>query len=117
MSANVNPAGSGPSPLRQRVDEFVGLFFYGTMLKSVREHPLTHAKFGMGGRGENVFGSQLDQELAQRAGQGSHSSLSDAIVRQIGGKSAGRLPLPTGTNVMSAGGMANAIGQTLDVRN
>jgi hypothetical protein len=116
MPATVNAnASSGSGLLRQRVDEFVGLFFYGSMLKGAREHPMTHAKFGMGGRGENVFGAQLDQELAQRAGQASNNSLSEAIVRRLAGKSAGQM-LP-GKNLMSGmPSVADTIGQRLDVK-
>ncbi len=73
--------------LRQRVDEFVGLFFYGTLLKQVRDSPLTDSKYGFGGRGEQAFAAQLDMELAQRIGRASHNRLGDAICRRL---SAGR---------------------------
>ena len=113
MSATVHSAGSNADMLRGQVDEFVGLFFYGTMLKSAREHPLTKSKFGMGGRGENVFGSQLDQEFATQVGKSSHNSLSEAIVRQLtGGKSSAR---PVASAKTGAAGVADAIGKNLDV--
>ena len=38
--------------LRQKVGEFTGLFFYGTLLKEAREHRMTQSKFGFGGRGK-----------------------------------------------------------------
>ncbi|MDD4889830.1 MAG: hypothetical protein PHU85_07845 [Phycisphaerae bacterium] len=79
-------AGSPQNALRQRVNEFVGLFFYGTLLKGMRDKPMTDSKMGLGGRGEQAFGAQLDQELAQRAGRASNSGLNEAIVRQLSGK-------------------------------
>jgi hypothetical protein len=73
--------------LRQRADEFLGLSFYGPMLKEVREHRLTKSKFAFGGRAEDAFGSQLDQELALRIGKASHNQLGGAIFKRLGGKS------------------------------
>ena len=74
-----------PDALRQRIDEFVGLFFYGTMLKEVRQHRMTRSPYGFGGRAEEAFGAQLDMELAQRAGQATHNNLGQAIYRQLKG--------------------------------
>lgn len=86
MSQTLTSTGPNAETLRQRVDEFVGLFFYGTLLKSAREHPLSKSKVGFGGRGEEAFGAQLDQELAQRAGRARHDPLCEAIVRQLSGR-------------------------------
>ncbi len=68
--------------LRQAVQEMVGTTFYGQMLKISRSSVLK-GKFGHGGRGEEMFGAQLDAELAKRAGQGSRNSLTDAIYERL----------------------------------
>jgi len=68
--------------LRQAVDEMVGVTFFGQMLKTARGSSLK-GEFGHGGRGEDVFGAQLDQELARRAGQGMSNRLSDAIYERL----------------------------------
>lgn len=67
--------------LRQMSEEMVGATFFGQMLKSSRNSPLK-GTFGHGGRGEDVFGAQLDLELARRAGRGMKNSLSEAIYRR-----------------------------------
>jgi hypothetical protein len=82
MSATpIHPASA--DPLRQRIDQFVGLFFYGTMLKQARTTHLTDSKLGTGGRGGEAFAAQLDQTLAERMGQASHTSLGDALYREL----------------------------------
>ncbi len=67
---------------RRRIDELVGLTFYGTLLKTMRSSALK-SPIGHGGRGEEIFQGQLDQLLAQRAGQAKRFHLSDAIYRQL----------------------------------
>ena len=68
--------------LRQAVDEMVGVTFFGQMLKIARSSGLK-GELGHGGRGEQIFGAQLDQELARRAGEGMPNSLSDAIYNRL----------------------------------
>jgi len=68
--------------LRQAVDEVVGATFYQPMLKMARENPFK-GKFGHGGRGEEIFGAQLDMELARRASHKSGNSLNAAIYKQL----------------------------------
>lgn len=68
--------------LRKAANEMVGVTFFGQMLKMARTSRLK-GKFGHGGRGEDIFGGQLDQELARRAGTGMKNSLSDAIYNRL----------------------------------
>jgi hypothetical protein len=68
--------------LRKRVDELVGITFYGTLLKTMRTSVLK-GSYGHGGRGEDVFGGQLDILLAQRAGHARRFQLNDAICRRL----------------------------------
>ncbi len=93
-----------PDALRQRVDEFVGLFFYGTLLKGAREGRLTDAEFGMGGRGEQAFGAQLDLELADRIGRATHNDLGEAIYRHLKRSSHADSGPPVGTSLPGAAG-------------
>lgn len=85
MNVAATSSAGNQTQLRQKVNEFVGLFFYGTLLKSARESRLTDSKIGFGGRGEQAFAAQLDMELAQRAGSAAGNSLSNAIARQLTG--------------------------------
>lgn len=68
--------------LRQAADEMVGVTFFGEMLKIARSAKLK-GEIGHGGRGEEIFGAQLDQELARRAGGGLNNSLSEAIYNRL----------------------------------
>jgi hypothetical protein len=68
--------------LRQAVDETVGVTFFGEMLKIARNSKLK-GTIGHGGRGEDMFGPQLDMELARRAGKSMKNSLSDAIYNRL----------------------------------
>ena len=88
-SFNLNPAKvAGASlerrkaMLRQASEEMVGVTFFGEMLKIARNSKLK-GEFGHGGRGEEVFGGQLDQELARKAGAGVKNSLSEAIYNRL----------------------------------
>ncbi len=90
--ANLNPATvSVATPerrqavLRQAVGEMVGETFFGQMLKIARNSPLK-SELGHGGRGEDIFAAQLDQELARRAGQGAQNGLAEAIYRRLVGR-------------------------------
>ncbi len=79
-------AGASPQQkktmLRRAVQEMVGTTFYGQMLKIARSSPLK-GKYGHGGRGEEIFGNQLDAELARRAGEGTRNSLTEAIYERL----------------------------------
>lgn len=68
--------------LHQAAEEMVGVTFFGEMLKIARSSKLK-GEFGHGGRGEEVFGGQLDQELARKAGSGMKNSLSEAIYNRL----------------------------------
>ena len=68
--------------LHQAAEEMVGVTFFGEMLKIARNSKLK-GEFGHGGRGEEIFGGQLDQELARRAGAGVKNSLSEAIYNRL----------------------------------
>ena len=68
--------------LHQAANEMVGVTFFGEMLKMARNSKLKGA-YGHGGRGEEVFGGQLDQELARRAGIGMKNSFSEAIYNRL----------------------------------
>lgn len=79
---DITDAAQRETALRQKVDEFVGLTFYGTLMKMTRNSALK-GPYGHGGRGEEVFRAQLDQELAKRAGRASSSSLNEAVYRSL----------------------------------
>ena len=78
---------SSPKPpeqpeLRQAVDQLVGNVFYGAMLRSLRASTVK-GEYGHGGRGEEVFQAQLDQIIAERAGQAQRYSLNHAIYERL----------------------------------
>ena len=68
--------------LRKKVGEFVGVTFYGTLLQTAQRSPLK-GKYGHGGRGEEVFRSQLNLELARRAGQSGRLGVDEAIYKRL----------------------------------
>jgi hypothetical protein len=68
--------------LRQACQEMVGQTFFGEMLKMARNSKLK-GTIGHGGRGEEVFGGQLDQEMSKLAGSAMKNSLSDAIYTRL----------------------------------
>lgn len=68
--------------LRQAVDQLVGSVFYGAMLRSLRASTVK-GEYGHGGRGEEVFQAQLDQIIAERAGQAQRYSLNHAIYERL----------------------------------
>jgi Rod binding domain-containing protein len=86
QNANASAAADALDPtlkkLRTSVDKVVGSVFYGTLLKTMRASPLK-GKFGHGGRGEEVFSAQLDQMLAEKAGQARRYSLNDALYEHL----------------------------------
>ncbi len=60
--------GKSRTLLRERVGEFVGNIFYGTLLKELQNSTIRSELFH-GGRGEEAFRSMLNMELARRMGQ------------------------------------------------
>ncbi len=75
--------------LRTAVNEVVGSVFFAPLLRSMRNSPLK-GTYGHGGRGEEVFQAQLDQILAERAGQASNSSLNKTIFDRLSRAAAAR---------------------------
>lgn len=75
----------GLAKLSDAVDQVVGSVFYGTLLRTMRSSSL-QGPYGHGGRGEEVFGAQLDQVLAERAGRARGYGLAEAVVRQLAGQ-------------------------------
>ena len=78
-------SGTADGELRTVVDEFVGISFFGTLMRQFRESQDTSSPFH-GGQGEKIFAGQLDAELTQRIGRRFKSGLGDAIYRQLSGK-------------------------------
>lgn len=74
--------GQRKAALRQAASEVVGSVFFAPMLKMARENPFK-GKYGHGGRSEEVFGAQLDMELARRASHRLESGLTEAMVRRF----------------------------------
>ncbi len=68
--------------LRAVADQVVGSVFYGTLLRQLRASAL-QGPYGHGGHGERVFQAQLDQTLAEQAGQKGHFDLGTALVRDL----------------------------------
>lgn len=68
--------------LRRMVDEVVGLTFFGPMLKTAHNSVLK-GKYGHGGRGEEVFQSQLDMEFARNVGRGVKTDLAESLYRKL----------------------------------
>jgi len=84
---SLTPIASSPSPpehpgLRKAIDQLVGSVFYGAMLRSLRASTMK-GDYGHGGRGEEVFQAQLDQIIAERAGQSQRYSLNNAIYERL----------------------------------
>lgn len=63
-----NPFARELGRLRKATGQVVGSVFYGTMLAAMRKSSLK-GTIGHGGRGEEVFGAQLDAVLAERMGE------------------------------------------------
>ena len=80
--ATAIPPAQRQAALRQAVNEVVGTVFFAPMLKMARENPFK-GRFGHGGRGEEVFGAQLDMELARRASHRLEGGLTEAMVRRL----------------------------------
>ncbi|MFQ5495573.1 MAG: hypothetical protein ACE5EX_09350 [Phycisphaerae bacterium] len=68
--------------LRTVAGQVVGSTFYGTLLKIMRDSSLK-GPYGHGGRGEQVFGAQLDGLLAERMGTTTQGGLADGLFRHL----------------------------------
>jgi len=67
-----------PDQLREAFDQFVGEAFYGQLLASMRKGVGKPAYFH-GGRAEEVFRGQLDQQLAKDMTEAGASHLTDSM--------------------------------------
>ncbi|PQO35390.1 rod-binding protein [Blastopirellula marina] len=68
--------------VREKFDQFVGESLFGQMLKSMRK-TLDKPAYFHGGRGEEVFQSQLDQLLVQKLSEASAQELSGPMFEQF----------------------------------
>ena len=66
----------------EQTQKWVGLTFFGSMLKQMRNSPFKSEIFD-GGRGGEAFGSMFDQQIAERMSRGSGAKLVNAIVKKI----------------------------------
>jgi len=85
ISAPTNPtnlAQPQDGELRTRFNQFVGQSMFGQMLKSMRKSVGEPAYFH-GGRGEEVFQSQLDQLLVEKISDASSSQLADPMYERF----------------------------------
>jgi Rod binding domain-containing protein len=81
-----------PKPKRELTEEdkefrdvmhkLVGEVLYGTMMKQFRESQEPDPYFG-GGRGEELFQSQLDQIYVEKMSNASSNNISDAMFNQM----------------------------------
>jgi peptidoglycan hydrolase FlgJ len=67
-----------PDELRERFTQFVGETFFGQMIKAMRSTVDKPAYFH-GGRGEEVFQGQLDQQLAEHLTEASASKFAEPL--------------------------------------
>jgi Rod binding domain-containing protein len=70
--------GNNSAELRKQFTQFVGEAFYGQMLKSMRATVGKPAYFH-GGRAEEVFQGQLDQQMAQHLTEASAEKFADPM--------------------------------------
>ncbi|MFQ5502219.1 MAG: hypothetical protein ACE5EQ_07940 [Phycisphaerae bacterium] len=81
------------SELRRNVGEFVGNAFYGTLLREMQDSKIK-GKYFHGGRGEEIFQSQLNMEMSKRMGQASNDPIAnkmyDAFARRLGSRQPAR---------------------------
>jgi peptidoglycan hydrolase FlgJ len=71
----------GAEEVRDTFRKFVGEAFFGQMLKSMRSTQGKPAYFH-GGKGEEVFQSQLDQVMSEEMTESSADTLADPMFRQ-----------------------------------
>lgn len=68
--------------LREKVNEFVSIAFFGKLLQTAQDSALK-AEYGHGGRGEEIFQSQLNLELAREAGRSGRFGIGEAIYQRL----------------------------------
>jgi len=68
--------------LVDQVRKWVGLSFFGTVLKQARQSPF-RSKIMDGGRGGEMFGQMYDQQIAQKLGRGAGAKLVDSVVNKL----------------------------------
>ena len=73
----------GRPSLHELADQLVSTAFVLPLLEQARQDPFKSELFH-GGRGEEVFGQQLDVIMAERITASSNFGLADAIARQFG---------------------------------
>ena len=71
--------------LFELANRIVGRLFYGTLLASVRESSLK-GKLMHGGRGEDVFGAQLDSKYAEQLGASMKRGLGRVLYERLAGQ-------------------------------
>ncbi|MCA9254772.1 MAG: rod-binding protein [Phycisphaerales bacterium] len=71
-------AGKDDAELRQIVGEFVGNVFYGTLLRQMEQSNIK-GEYMHGGRGEEIFQSQLHMEYAKRLGRAPGDPIADRM--------------------------------------
>ncbi len=76
--------------LRVAVNEVVGQTFFGSMLKMARESTFK-SEFGHGGRGEEMFRGQLDEELVTRISQSSQVGFLNTMYDRMAERYADRI--------------------------
>lgn len=78
-SASIATATTPEDPkLRETVGEFVGNVFYGTLMRQMEKSSIK-GKYMHGGRGEEVFQSQLHMEFAKRLGRAPGDPIANRI--------------------------------------
>jgi Rod binding domain-containing protein len=77
---------SAHDALVRQTQKWVGMTFYGTLLKQVRNEPFRSDVLD-GGQGGKMFGSMLDQQLSTHMSRGKGDKLVNAIVDRIEKKS------------------------------
>lgn len=78
-------SGGGPgrsSPARESGAQLASILFYEPALAELRKSPFGE-KFGSGGRGEEVFGEQLDKQLALAVARRDQGGLARMIGRKL----------------------------------
>jgi Rod binding domain-containing protein len=78
---SMNVAKDSSAELREQFTQFVGEAFYGQMLKAMRATVGKPAYFH-GGRAEEVFQGQLDQQLAEHLTEASAAKFAEPMFEQ-----------------------------------
>ena len=69
--------------LRERASEFVGVAFFGPLLRQARQSFLREGCYFSNGPGQEAFEARLHEEFARRVGRASSFKLTDAIVNRL----------------------------------